>query len=58
MSRSAQIQIRRCSITASQLGSHEWLMNRESLPSMKPSTTVRESSVNRKVWWRAMAASS
>src|SRR5690606_1998478 len=41
---------RSSSITVSQLGSHEWLMNREGSPSLLPSITVLSSTLKRKVW--------
>ena len=39
--------------TASQFGSHEWLMNRASLPSTAASITTSSSIANRKVWCRS-----
>ena len=44
--------------TDSQFGSHEWLMNRASLPPTAASSTQRRFTTIRSVWWCSIASSS
>jgi hypothetical protein len=57
MSRMLSIQMRPSSMTASQLGSHEWLMKRASLPFTAASITTSSSIANRNVWCRSPSTS-